>query len=51
MLPILLVGISTTAFAQTDSTANDELSKLLDDNTEKPVKEYSYGAFLIGLVL
>ena len=45
LLPIILVGSTAAAFAQTDSTANDELSKLLDDNTEKPSKEYSYGAF------
>jgi hypothetical protein len=41
----MLIASSDRLSAQTDSTSYDELSKLLDENTDKSVKEYSYGAF------
>ncbi len=45
LLALMLIASSDRLSAQTDSTSYDELSKLLDENTDKSVKEYSYGAF------
>jgi hypothetical protein len=45
LLPLLLFSNTATVFAQADSASKEELSKLLDDNTEKPGKEFSNSAF------
>jgi hypothetical protein len=45
LLPLLILASSARVVAQIDSTSKDELSKLLDDNTDQAGKEYSYGAF------
>lgn len=45
LLPLLILASSARVVAQTDSASKDELSKLLDDNTDQAGKEYSYGAF------
>jgi hypothetical protein len=45
LLPLLILASSARVVAQIDSASKDELSKLLDDNTDQAGKEYSYGAF------